>query len=196
MRDESGRIAAAWRAAAADLGILLTSPVTLRGPTDADMEFIALVHDFGALSGTLLCTLADDPPAFALAVAHGYNVYALSPEFYSEYRRADFIELLNDWGWFGEGLPPSWYNPDSVSRGPTQEEVACVLAEMQRIGVGSGTPFGPYLLPFRGSEEFLAWLHTIPSGVGLIGLDEHLGRLASERQVPYLHPNSRDVAHQ
>jgi hypothetical protein len=36
---------------------------------------------------------------------------ALNPRAYEPYRRVDFIEALDDWGWFGAVADaPAWFN--------------------------------------------------------------------------------------
>ena len=110
MTDASRRIVEAWRAAAADLGIRVTAPFALPGPRGgAPVEFLALVHDFGAPAGALVCAAHDWDALESAGGACGYFVSGLYPDAYANYDRGQFIDTLEDWGWFGGGPPPSWY---------------------------------------------------------------------------------------
>src|SRR5687768_16727827 len=97
------RISAAWRAAALDLGIRVTAPYRTSN-AGTDVEWCALVHDFGYPAGTLVLTMHDRP-----ASPPGYGVSLLNPELYVTYDRTTFVETLEDWGWAGVDPPPSWY---------------------------------------------------------------------------------------
>ena len=97
------RIGRAWVTAAADLGIRVTAPFRTTAP-DAEVEWCALVHDFGFPSGTLVLTMYDRPKG-----PDGYGVSLVNPELYGTYDRTTFIETLEDWGWAGSGTPPPWY---------------------------------------------------------------------------------------
>lgn len=67
---------------------------------------VAILDDFGSRMHILKeydATLAQ----IAVNAGHGYTVLGGG---YSPYDRSAYIELLSDWGWSGEGTPPSWYS--------------------------------------------------------------------------------------
>ena len=114
MTPEDRRIADAWLVASVDLGIDVTAPFAVDGFDGEPVEFVALLHGFGSAAGTLVCTTDDDLDfAFDLSDARGYYATGLNPIYYSQYDRAQFIEALDDWGWYGSAPPPSWYRADS-----------------------------------------------------------------------------------
>ena len=108
----SDDIAAAWRAAANDLGIRVTAPFSL--PPSAEHEgaaFIALVHEYGSPAGTLVATVAEElAPLERVSKPLGYFVSLLNPDSYGRYDRQLFMDTLNDWGYFGPDVPPGWYS--------------------------------------------------------------------------------------
>jgi hypothetical protein len=111
MLAEDQAIADAWLIASADLGIDVTSPFTFVGPLGDQFECIALVHGFGAPSGTLIAT-ANEPfdELFDASRTTGYYVSALNPLHYGKYDRSAFIETLRDWEWVGPvESAPHWY---------------------------------------------------------------------------------------
>ena len=101
----------AWRQAADDLGIQFTSPFTLTKEARS-FECLGLVHHFGGQVGTIISVMSE-PSSRANALAQdGYEMAELSAS-YAEYRRADFIEMLNDWRFYGPNSDrPSWYTSD------------------------------------------------------------------------------------
>lgn len=105
------KVLAAWREAALDLGIEMTAPYSLAPPTgEAAICYIALVHGFGAPSGTLLCSADEDfDAAFDLSETYGFYASALNPRNYGCYDRSHFIATLRDWGWRSKAPAPSWY---------------------------------------------------------------------------------------
>jgi hypothetical protein len=79
-------------------------------------NFIAWVKDFGSRQGTLVTTDAHESGSPEAAEEGGYYWSALYPESYSSYERNEFIDMLNDWGWFGsDEKKPSWYSGKSWS---------------------------------------------------------------------------------
>ena len=109
MTEDSVRIAAAWRAAAADLGIRVTAPATLRTAGGRALEVAAIVHDFGGPAGTVACPAPELDAVRAAARAGKHFLSGLNPELYRAYERQTFVEALEDWGWYGAGEPPAWY---------------------------------------------------------------------------------------
>jgi hypothetical protein len=108
---EDQRIADPWRTAAQDLGLHVEIPFSLLDIDDTLVEYIALVHGFGAPAGTLIYTYTADNRSVLSGVgsSRGYFVSGLNPAIYGLYDRQEFIDTLEDWGWFGEGAPPMWY---------------------------------------------------------------------------------------
>jgi hypothetical protein len=90
----------AWQEAATDLEI----DVRPRG--DA-----VLVAEFGSDAG-MLCAIPNsregEDELRDRAESRGMGWSVLGPT-YLRYDRDVFIDALNDWGWTGEGEPPSWY---------------------------------------------------------------------------------------
>ena len=96
-----------WRKAAADLGFQFTAPYIATSKAGEPFEALGLVHQFGGRIGMLI---SSDPEADNYPeVGEGYGVSYLS---YSRYKRTDWIELLNDWGFWDErSAAPDWYAP-------------------------------------------------------------------------------------
>jgi len=96
-----------WRKAAGDLGFQLTAPYIATSRTGERFETEGLVHQFGGRIGTLISV---DPEADVYPdVGEGYGISYLSC---SKYDRADWIEILDDWGFWGDpSLAPFWYAP-------------------------------------------------------------------------------------
>lgn len=101
---------AEWRKAAADLGFQFTAPYIANSKTGARFEALGLVHQFGGRIGTLISV---DPDADTYPeTGEGYGVSYLG---YSKYKRAVWIEILDDWGFWGEpSQAPDWYEPGPV----------------------------------------------------------------------------------
>src|SRR5215207_9908319 len=100
---------AAWRQAAADLGVRIESPFTVSA---SGVEFIFPFHlpDFGAPSG-MVCGVFSDPDdlhdpdgpscSFFVAEQAGFWCSVISRRSYEHYDRAHFVEALTDWGYYG-----------------------------------------------------------------------------------------------
>ena len=96
----STELVEAWREAAADLGL------SVRVPGDA-----VVVEDFGRESGMLCSIPTDDEERRALqheAESLGMGWSELTRT-YARYERDAYTDMLNDWGWTGDGAPPRWY---------------------------------------------------------------------------------------
>lgn len=107
------KVVEAWREAAADLGFRFTSPFVLTLPDGGQQEAIGLVHHFGCRVGTLISVLDEPSQHFRHLAGDDYFWSSLSRG-YCCYSRAEFIETLNDWGYFGPvGSRPDWYAPAS-----------------------------------------------------------------------------------
>jgi hypothetical protein len=105
MNTLDGRMVEAWREAAADLGILLTSPFTAQVQGDGPVELEGYLPDFGGPAGMVFISFSRRVKPLKL----GLYASVLSPD-YQKYRRNLFVETLNDWGWYGSGdRRPNWY---------------------------------------------------------------------------------------
>lgn len=104
------KVVGAWREAAADLGFRFTSPYIATAKNGQHFEALGLVHEFGGQIGTLISADPDAdpyPPA-----AEGYGVSYLAWNGYALYDRESWIEMLDDWGFWGErSRAPAWYSP-------------------------------------------------------------------------------------
>jgi hypothetical protein len=68
--------------------------------------------DFGCPDGTLLTCRVDADDVSEAEERTPYFRSALNPHSEEPYCRDLYIDMLNDWGWFGDPLsPPSWYTP-------------------------------------------------------------------------------------
>lgn len=97
-----------WLQAAKDLGIKITSPFILTSDGN-DFIYIALIHDFGADKGTLVCTIDQWQSYVPIATRQGFYCSGLA-DVYIEYDRNRFVDTLDDWGWYGAPeAKPAWY---------------------------------------------------------------------------------------
>jgi hypothetical protein len=97
----------AWRDARDDLGIRVVAPFSIalpNGPIQAE----AHVLDFGSPSGAIAMSFSNP---FAKDVDLSSRYWrSLLGKTYRTYRRESFVEMLNDWGWFGaKDQAPAWY---------------------------------------------------------------------------------------
>jgi hypothetical protein len=105
----------AWCAAARDLQITVHSPHRLMSPNGEQIQFEILVEDFGSRQGTLIFA-PDDVKRIRAAQELGYFCSELNPKVYSTYNRELFIEMLNDWAYFGDkDSTPIWYSGPEIS---------------------------------------------------------------------------------
>jgi hypothetical protein len=111
MTETEAKVVAAWREAAAELGLEFTSPFVLALPDGSQQEHIGLVHHFGRRVGTLISVMDEPSQHFRHPAGEDYFWSILGP-LYRHYIRDDFIETLNDWGYFGPVKScPDWYAP-------------------------------------------------------------------------------------
>lgn len=110
MTDKEAKVVAAWHEAAADLGFRFTSPYLATSKDGRQFEALGLVHEFGGRVGTLI---AAEPEADLYPpMGDGYGVSYLAWDGYARYDRDSWIEMLDDWGFWGErSRAPSWYSP-------------------------------------------------------------------------------------
>jgi hypothetical protein len=108
-------VSAAWQKAGQDLGIRIEAPFQLPDESGKICHFAAYVPDFGSPKGILVLVIKppdfkDDEQAKACAEHHGYWVSSLNADAYSSYNRDEFINMLDDWQYFGSPQEsPSWY---------------------------------------------------------------------------------------
>jgi hypothetical protein len=99
-----------WSEAVDDLGLTVTP-----------FRRAVRIRDFGSPHGTV-CVFRGAPAGARFLLWHDANRLGLRwtalDEHYQEYDQTLFIETLNDWGWYGEGDPPSWYS-DQRNGGPS-----------------------------------------------------------------------------
>src|SRR5436190_1835387 len=100
MTETEAKVVAAWKEAAAELGFQFTSPFIATLPDGSQQEHIGLVHHFGRRVGTLISVLYEPSEHFRRPTSEDYfwSILGLG---YRHYNRDDFIEALDDWGYFG-----------------------------------------------------------------------------------------------
>ncbi len=106
----------AWQRCATDLGIRVEAPYELLDRFGRLCHFAAYVPDFGSSKGALV--LVVEPPVFdhdkvAAECAKHHDIWlsCMNIEMYAAYDRQTFIDVLDDWQYFGmESTRPSWYS--------------------------------------------------------------------------------------
>ena len=118
------KLVQAWQEAGRDLGIRVTAPAELSGPSGNSFVCEAFVPDFGSASGTIVVSRKTERRVRQeLRGLEGVAV-TISPERQqTAYVRNHMIDELVDWGWFGApGDGPDWYRekggPPAPSPGP------------------------------------------------------------------------------
>jgi hypothetical protein len=110
MTKQEAKVVAAWREAAAGLGFRFTSPYLATAQDGQQFEALGLVHEFGGRIGTLIS--AEPSADLYPDVGDRYGVSYLSYRGHARYERELWIELLNDWGFWGPpSHAPAWYSP-------------------------------------------------------------------------------------
>jgi hypothetical protein len=109
MTDTEAKVVAAWKMAAADLGIRFTSPFVVTTADGGSHEHLGLVHQFGGRIGALISVLHEPSQKIPRPAGDDYHWSILNPH-YGRYERQAFIGALDDLGFFGsEAERPSWY---------------------------------------------------------------------------------------
>ena len=99
----------AWSAASVDLSIEIITPFTLV-ENDHRYECIAYVPHFGSPNGTLVMSMDGCREIVKAGMARGYYVCMINADEYRHYERQHFIDVLNDWRYFGaRSAFPQWY---------------------------------------------------------------------------------------
>jgi hypothetical protein len=102
-------VAAAWRAASKELGVVVTAPAAAKIAQHLDVVVPVLVHHFGRESGALVLVIGEPSEALRPVLGATNFVSAVAAS-YATYERDLFVDTLNDWGFFGPPeLRPSWY---------------------------------------------------------------------------------------
>ena len=115
MTSQMNAMARAWRKASADLGIRVEAPYELPDQSGHLCRFAAFVPDFGSPTGALVLvvrppTFDHDVTAELCAKQHGLWFSCLNADVYADYHRQEFIDILDDWQYFGaEERKPAWY---------------------------------------------------------------------------------------
>ena len=104
------RLIQAWLEAGSDLGIRVIAPYALRSKSGEDVRCEAFLPDFGSPAGAAVLGHKTERQArSALKTAEGlwYSVHGKLDRL--NYDRSRFIEVLEDFGWFGPAEEkPSW----------------------------------------------------------------------------------------
>jgi len=109
MSDLNEEVVAAWLEAAEDLGIAVIAPYSVGTNGHALLLCEAFIPDFGSPTGAIAITSRSRRNARP-ALRKANRWCSELGNGYARYRRALFVEMLNDWGWFGQDhLKPGWY---------------------------------------------------------------------------------------
>ena len=99
----------AWKIAAQELGLDIINPLRMN-TENGKVEYPVLVKNFGRKKGTIIARheLFMDYP---MPKHKDYYFSAVNADYYSKYSRENFIETLEDWGYYGDkASKPEWYN--------------------------------------------------------------------------------------
>ena len=104
------RMVEAWQLAAQDLGIRVTAPVELLNADGKPFQCEAFVEDFGSPKGAVIVSSKTERRIRQSLRSLGDEVW-VSRDAGGSYRRKGYVDMLLDWGWFGEqGAEPGWYS--------------------------------------------------------------------------------------
>jgi len=76
------------------------------------VEYVAFLPDFGRKAGMvvgLMDSIADYERLAGFAKSAGLYFSATDFSYYANFRSDNFIDTLNDWGWYGVAEAPLWY---------------------------------------------------------------------------------------
>lgn len=105
----------AWKEASEDLNIEIITPFLLTSEDGKEHRFELLVKDFGRSNGTIVFIMNEKIEDSELDFLRSMEYFCsrLNPEFYSTYNRKQYIDTLNDWGYFGAAeKTPKWYTSE------------------------------------------------------------------------------------
>ena len=98
----------AWKFAAQELGLEIITPLKMN-TENGKVNYPILVKNFGAKKGTIIAQHAffmDYP----MPKHKDYHFSAVNANFYSEFNKEQFIDTLEDWGYYGSNVSkPEWY---------------------------------------------------------------------------------------
>jgi hypothetical protein len=107
--EAESQLVALWRQAAADLGFRFTSPFQVTSDAGRELKYLGLVHQFGRKKGALICLLQRGVDRIHDPVGEEYFISEIGGSS-GGYKRQAFIDILNDWQWYGsEAERPEWY---------------------------------------------------------------------------------------
>jgi hypothetical protein len=105
------KVVNAWKEASEKLYIEIEAPFIYK-----DNIFPLMIKYFGTENGTLIQDMNECKDLKSIDII-GYYFSALNPICYEKYNNEQFIDTLEDWGWFGpEEKRPSWYNGKYYSK--------------------------------------------------------------------------------
>ena len=109
------RVVEAWRVAASDLGFKFTAPFISKNKMGKRLECLGLAHRFGGPKGTLISVGVGASSEMEYPSSKdGYGESCLGKG-YARYNRKDWIEMLCDWGYWGNQSEwPKWFSPGPV----------------------------------------------------------------------------------
>ncbi len=116
MSDVNENLVAAWLEASRDLGIAVIAPYGLPITGNRLLRCEAFIPDFGSPTGAIaISRLTRGKVRPVLRKTNRWH----SEMDYARYDRRLFIEMLNDWGWFGQAQQPGWYTAPYWAHSPT-----------------------------------------------------------------------------
>ena len=99
----------AWKIAAEELGLDIICPLKVN-TENGKVNYPLLIKNFGGKKGTIIARheLFID---FPMPKDKDYYFSAVNVDYYSKYNKENFIETLEDWGFYGdEDCKPEWYH--------------------------------------------------------------------------------------
>ena len=104
------RLVQTWLEAARDLGIRVVAPYELALRTGETVLCEAFIPDFGSAAGAVQLSAKNERRVRRALRGSGVWVSATGRKARLAYDRGYYIDMLNDWGWFGpKGRQPDWY---------------------------------------------------------------------------------------
>ena len=113
MTEIESKVVAAWRQAAADLGFQFTAPFTITTQDGNNVEYLGFVHRFGRKIGAIIAVIDQPSEKIPIPKDDDYFYSQLGSD-YGNYKRQLFIDMLDDWQFFGpDSERPIWYSGKS-----------------------------------------------------------------------------------
>ena len=98
----------AWERAERELGIQINRPYAVIVGSATQLIADVRILDFGGRSGMLVVRSYSDIKDHIPEIRRQGFSYSVFDANQVQYDRADFIEMLRDWGWTGSGAAPAW----------------------------------------------------------------------------------------